>query len=164
VMEDIEVPVVPEPQRDPYGLYQRGPQSYAPEPPPPAQEPETGPENSYAPEQPAPAEESAPPAMAYTPVVPYVAAVPYVPPVVVVPCPPVFPYGGIWVGPRVGVFYGPRAYLGAPVVRPYAPRAYAPAVRGYGYGYTGRGMVAGGFTSRGTMMAARGGVGFRARR
>ncbi len=54
VMDDIEVPVVPEPQRDPYGLYQRGPQSYAPQPPPPTQAPDEGQQQSYAPEQPAP--------------------------------------------------------------------------------------------------------------
>ncbi len=54
VMDDIQVPVVPEPQRDPYGLYQRGPQSYAPQPAPPTQAPDEGPEQSYAPEQPAP--------------------------------------------------------------------------------------------------------------
>ena len=44
VMEDIQVPVVPAPQRDPYGLYQRSPNSYAPQPPPPTQAPDAGPQ------------------------------------------------------------------------------------------------------------------------
>lgn len=166
VMEDIQVPVVPVPQRDPYGLYQRGPQSYAPEPPPPTQEPETGPENSYAPEQPAPAEEPAPPEVAYAPPAPYVAPAPYVPPVVVEPYPSVYAWGGMVIGPRVGAYgYWPRAYVGRPVVRGYgyAPRGYAPAVRSYGYGYTGRGVVGGSYASRAPMMAARGGMAFRGR-
>ena len=62
VMDDIQVPVVPEPQRDPYGLYQRGPQSYAPPPAPPTQAPDEGPQQSYAPGQPAPEEQPAQPA------------------------------------------------------------------------------------------------------
>jgi hypothetical protein len=146
MMDDIQVPVVPEPQRDPYGLYQRGPNSYAPQPPPPTQAPDEGPQQSYAPEQPAPEEQPAPPAMAYAP------------PVVVAPYPSVMPYVGVAIGPRVGLYgYGPRGYVGGPFVRGYAPRAYAPAVRPYGYGYTGRGYVGGGFAARGPMMAARGG-------
>jgi hypothetical protein len=159
VMDDLQVPVVPEPQRDPYGLYQRGPQSYAPPPPPPAEAPDEGQQNAYVPEQPAPQEEPAPPVMAYTPAVPYVAPmiVPYVAPVIVPPYPPVFAWG--WVGPRVGVAYGPRAYVGAPVVR-----GYAPGVRAYGYGYAGRGFVGGGYGARGPAMAMRGGMGFAARR
>ena len=79
VMDDIQVPVVPEPQRDPYGLYQRGPQSYAPQPAPPTQAPDEGPQQSYIPEQPAPDEQPAPPAMAYAPPVAYPAPVPYAP-------------------------------------------------------------------------------------
>ncbi|MGA9060964.1 MAG: hypothetical protein WB341_04770 [Terracidiphilus sp.] len=166
VMEDMQVPVVPEPQRDPYGLYQRGPQSYAPEPPPPTQAPGAGPENSYAPEQPAPpAEEPAPPAMAYAPPVPYAVPAPYVPPFVVAPYPSVMAccYGGVAFGARAGYYaYGPWGYVRGPVVRGYG---YAPAVRAYGYGYTARGYVGGGYaargyTSRGTMMAARGGIGY----
>jgi hypothetical protein len=165
VMEDIQVPVVQEPQRDPYGLYQRGPNSYAPQPPPPTQAPDEGPEQSYAPEQPAPEEQPAPPVMAYAPPVPYPAPMPYVPPVVVAPYPSVYAYGGVVIGPRVGAYgYGPRAYVGRPVARPYgyaATRAYAPGVRGYGYGYAARGaMVGRAYTSRGPMMAARGGMGF----
>ena len=45
IMEDIQVPVVAEPQRDPYGLMQRPPDAYAPPPPPPTQEPDQGPIN-----------------------------------------------------------------------------------------------------------------------
>jgi hypothetical protein len=162
VMQDVEVPTVPEPQRDPYGLYQRGPQSYAPEPPPPTQQPDAGPENSYAaPEQPAPPmeEQAPPPAMAYAPPVAYPVPVPYAAPVFVAPYPAPFAYGGVVIGPRVGVGYGygPRAYVGGPYMRGYAPRAYAPAVRAYGYGYAGRGFAAAGYGVRGPAMAARGG-------
>ncbi len=160
VMDDIQVPVVPEPQRDPYGLYQRGPQSYAPEPPPSTQEPDYGQQNGYAaPEQPMPPmeEQAPPPAMAYAPPVPAPVFVPYAPPVMVAPY-PVFAYGGVFVGPRVGVIYGPRAYVGGPYVRGYAPRPYAPAVRSYAYGYAGRGFVAGGYAAHGPMMAMRGEV------
>ena len=166
VMEDIEVPAVQGPQRDPYGLYQRSPDAYAPEPPPPAQAPDAGPENSYVPDQPAPAyQPPPPPEMSYAP---YAAPVPYAPSVVVAP--PFYAYGGIAIGPR-GVPYA-RGYVGGPVVRGYgyaprgygyAPRVAAPAARGYGYGNAGRG-YAGGYTPRGPMMAARGGMGFGAAR
>ncbi len=161
MMDDIQVPVVPPPQRDPYGLYQRGPNSYAPQPAPPTQLPDEGPENSYAPAQPAPEEQPAPPEMAYAPPVAYPAPLPYAPPVVA-PYPSVMPYVGVAIGPRVGVHgYGPRGYVGRPVVRGYAPRPYAHAVRGYAYGYTGRGYVGGGYAARGPMMAARGGFAVR---
>jgi hypothetical protein len=172
VMDDIEVPVVPEPQRDPDGLYQRGPQSYAPQPPPPTQAPDEGPQQSYAPEQPGPEEQPAAPAMAYAPPV-YAAPAPYYAPPVAyaAPYPSVMPYVGVAIGPRVGVYgygaygYGYRSgpYVGRPAARGYgyAPRAYAPAARPYGYGYTGRGYAGGGFAARGPMisagMSARGG-------
>jgi len=143
IMEDIQVPATPEPQRDPYGLMQRSPDAYAPPAPPPAQEPDTNPEQSYAPpEEPA----APPPVMAYAPpVVPYYAPVPVGPPVVA--------YGGLMfgVGPRVAA-YGPYArgrFAGA-----YGSRFYAP--RAYGFGYAGgRGAMGGG-----RAMAARGGGGF----
>jgi hypothetical protein len=162
VMDDIEVPVVPEPQRDPYGLYQRGPQSYAPQPPPPTQAPDEGPQQSYAPEQPAPEEQPAPPAMTYAPPV-YAAPAPYYAPPVAYAAPYPSAYVGVAIGPRVGVYgygYGYRPYAGGPGVRGYgyAPRAYTPAARPYGYGYTGRGYVGGGFAARGSF-AARGGRG-----
>ena len=99
VMDDIQVPVVPEPQRDPYGLYQRGPQSYAPQPAPPTQAPDEGPQQSYIPEQPAPDEQPAPPAMAYAPPVAYPAPVPYAP-----YYPSVMPYVGVTIGPRIGAY------------------------------------------------------------
>ena len=166
MMDDIQVPVVPEPQRDPYGLYQRGPNSYAPQPAPPTQAPDEGPEQSYAPEQPVPDEQPAPPAMAYAPPVAYPAPMQYAPPVVYAPYPSVLPYVGVAIGPRVEFYgYGPRPYVGGPVVRGYgygyAPRAYAPVARGYAYGYTGRGYVSGGYAARGSMMAARGGFAVR---
>jgi len=151
VMEDIQVPQVPEPQRDPYGLYQRSPNAYAPEPPPPMQEPDTNPEQSYAPpEQPV----APPPVMAYAPPVAMqcCAAVPVMP--------PVYAYGGFYFGvwPRVYA-YGPWGYAG---VRPYAyaPRAVMPA-RPYAYGYANRGVAAPrGYASGGMTMAARGGMGY----
>jgi hypothetical protein len=170
MMDDIQVPVVPEPQRDPYGLYQRGPQSYAPQPAPPTQAPDEGPQQSYAPEQPAPDEQPAQPEMAYAPPVAYPAPMTYAPPVVAPYYPSVMPYVGVAIGPRVGVYgygYGPRGYVGGPVVRgySYAPRGYAPAARSYAYGYTGRGYVGGGYAARGSMMttgmAARGGFAVR---
>ncbi len=163
VMEDIQVPQVPEPQRDPYGLYQRQPDAYAPQPPPPEQQPDSAPESAYAaPEEPP----APPPVVAYaTPVpVPYPMPMPYyAPPVVVAPYPAGFAYGygygGVVIGARLGFYaYGPRVYPGGPMVRAYAPgvRAY-----GYGYGYAGRGAVAaGGYASPGNMMAARGGMGY----
>ena len=162
VMEDIQVPVTPEPRRDPYGLMQRSPDSYAPQPPAPTQEQDTNPEQSYAPpEQVAPAVMDYAPAVATAPM-PYYApsyAPTYAP--MYVP-PPVMPYVGFSIGVRPGGYaYGPGGYVRGPV---YAPRGYAPGYRGYGYGYTGRGYVGGGYAARGPMIAARGGVGFRGRR
>jgi hypothetical protein len=166
VMEDIEVPSAPEPQRDPYGLYQRTPDAYAPPPPAPAQEPVAPPQDSYAPPQPAPYDQPPPPpAMSYAPapVVPY--AVPIPPPAFVAP--PIYAYGGIAIGPRPAVvpYYGARVNPGGPIRGygyGYAPRVVGPGVgvRGYGYGYAGRGYAGGGYTSRGPTMAARGGMGF----
>ncbi|HVN93641.1 MAG TPA: hypothetical protein VMT38_08095 [Terracidiphilus sp.] len=153
VMDDIQVPIVPEPQRDPYGLYQRGPQSYAPAPPPPAEAPDQGPENSYVPEQPtAPVEQPAPPAVAYAPPVAYPAAAPYAPPVVAPYCLCTAPYVGVTVAPGIGVYsYGVYSYGVRPYVRNYgyAPRAYAPAVRPYGYGFASRGYIGTGYVARG---------------
>jgi len=170
VMEDIQVPVTPEPQRDPYGLYQR-PNASAPEPPPPTQAPDAGPENAYtAPEQYAPPAEEPPPppAVAYAAPVPY--PVPYVAPVYVSPCCGFYGYGGVafgyrtgWYGYGYGYGYG-RGYAGVPP-RAYAPpRVAAPGVRPYGYGYgygaAGRGAMTARGYSGGTMMASRGGGGF----
>lgn len=164
IMDDIQVPTNAEPQRDPYGLYQRSPNAYAPEPASPTQAPDAGPQESYA-EPPPPSydQPAPPPAMAYgpPPVVPY--AVPAAPPVVVAP--PVYGYGGIYIGPRPGVvpYYAPRAYPGGPIrAYGYAPRSYGPGapVRAYGNGYAGHGYAGGGYTSRGPMVAARGGMAF----
>ena len=165
VMEDIQVPVVAEPQRDPYGLMQRSPDSYAPQPPAPMQEPDTNPEQSYVPQD----QPEAPQAPAYAPPVSYAPPVAYNPMPYYAPTyvqPPVMAYGygggygysGYAVGVRPGVYaYGARGYVRGPV---YAPRTYAPAVRGYGYGYAGRGYVGGGYAARGPMIASRGGAGF----
>lgn len=153
VMEDIQVPDVPQPQRDPYGLMQRTPDAYAPAPPPPTQQPDQGPDQSYA----QPDQSVAPPPIAYAPPV----AVPYYPPYYA-PAPVVafgysYGYGGIAVGVRPGVYaYGPRGYVRGPVVGPYGARGYAPAVRAYGYGYAGR---PGGIGAGRPMMAMRGGMG-----
>jgi hypothetical protein len=169
IMDDITVPSAPEPQRDPYGLYQRGPQSYAPEAPPPTQAPDAGPENSYTAPQPAPYDPPPPPpAMSYAPVVPY--AAPVAPSIAFAP--PIYgygAYGGVVVGPRPAAvpYYGARVYPGGPVRAygyGYAPRAVAPGagVRGYAYGYGGRGAVGGGYgyASRGPMVASRGGMAY----
>jgi hypothetical protein len=168
VMEDIQVPVVPEPQRDPYGLMQRSPDSYAPQPPAPMQEPETNPAYSYAPpEQPmapspaayGPPEQPMAPPVSYAPPVAY-APMPYYAPMYVPPPVMAYGYGGFAVGVGPGVYgYGSRGYARGPVVGSYAPRGYAPAVRSYGYGYAGRGYAGGGYAARGSMMAARGGGG-----
>jgi hypothetical protein len=170
VMEDIQVPTGQEPQRDPYGLYQRGPNSYAPAPEQPGQDPNAGPENAYADQPPAPMDQPAPappPAMSYAPPAAYPAPVPYyVPPVVIEPYPSVYAYGGVVIGPRLGVYaYGPRGYGGGPAVRGYgyAPRPVAPVARaGYSYGYSGRVGVgfAGGYAAHGPTMAARGGMSY----
>ena len=137
VMGDIQVPQVPEPRRDQNGLYQRSPDAYAPQPPPPEQEPDSGQQDAYVtPEEPA----GPPPAMAYGPPVPYPAPAPYyAPPFVVAPYPAGFAYGygGVAIGVRPRFYaYGPRAYIGGPMVR-----GYAPGGRAYGYGYAGRGVV-----------------------
>ncbi len=147
VMEDIQVPVVPEPQRDPYGLMQRQPDAYAPQPPPPTQEPDTNPDYSYAP----PEQPMAPPPVAYAPPVAYPCCAPmYVP--------PVYAYNGFAMAVRPGGYaYGPRGYVRGPA---YAPRGYAPGVRGYGYNYAARpGVMRPGAGRPG--MAMRGGAGRR---
>lgn len=155
VMEDIEVPITPEPQRDPYGLVPRGNQGYAPEPPPPTDDQQQpAPEMSYDQPAPEPAPEPAP-VMAYAAPVP----MPYYPPVVVAP-PPVI-YGGFVAGPVAPVvayrgFYGPR------------PSAYARyGYRGYGYasprpyGYGARGYASAGYTGRSYAMNTRSSAAFR---
>lgn len=154
VMEDIQVPTVPQPQRDPYGLMER-PDAYAPQPPPPDQQPDQGPDQSYAPPEQPPA-----PPMAYAPPV-AVAPMPCCAPIYV---PPVVAYGygyGYGYGVRPGVYaYGYRGYVRGPVVAPYGARGYAPAVRNYGYGYASRPRV---MSSGRPMIAMRGGMGYRGR-
>lgn len=155
VMEDIQVPVVPQPQTDPYGLIPRGQNSYAPEPPPPADD-QQAPQMSYAPDDQQQPPPEPPPAVAYA--APYPPPMPYPPmyaPVMVAP--PVVAYGGFYVGPRIAYgpgFYGPgpyavRPYGGGYGVRPYAAaRAYG-GVRLYGSGYGARGYARGGMGMRG---------------
>jgi hypothetical protein len=131
VMEDIQVPAVQEPQRDPSGLMHRSPDAYAPDPPRPTQQPDPAPEYSYVPQQ--EQEPAQPPAMAYAQPVP----VPYYMPV------PVFPVVAAY-GP-----YGPMIVAAQPMIAAYAPpvyyalpppmAAYSPRVGYYGYG--GRSMV-----------------------
>ena len=158
VMEDIQVPDVQEPQRDPYGLIPRGGQSYAPQPDEPAEQPQPAPQMAY--DNPSPQ-----PDYSYAPPPPPVAMAPmYVapPPFVVAP-PPVVAYGAFGYGPG----YVGRGYAGA---RPYygyrpgyaAPRPYggygyrAPQVAGRAPGYRGSG---GGFARPG--FGGRVGGGFR---
>ncbi len=133
VMEDIQVPETPEPQRDPYGLIPRG-QGENDTPPPPAEDQQPAPQMSYD-QQPAPYYAPPPP----PPVIAY--AVPVPPPYFVAPPPAFVAYGGFFVGPRVAYGYGPGFYAGRPFAA-YAPRAY-----GYGYarGYAMGGRVAVGF-------------------
>ncbi len=157
VMEDIQVPVVPEPQRDPYGLMQRTPDAYAPAPPAPNQEPDQGPDSAYAP----PEQPMAPPPMAYAPPV-AAAPMPYYAPMYVPPPVVAYGYGGFALGVRPGAYaYGPRGYVRGPGVGPYGPRGYAPGVRAYGYGFAGRqGVMRAGAGGR-PGMAVRGGMGRR---
>jgi hypothetical protein len=160
VMDDLAVPVSPEPQRDPYGLIPRGGEAYAPQPPAPMPEQQPAPEMSYAPQD----EPAAPPAMAYAPPVDYDYAPPalapppvmaYAPPIMIAPRMLVYGYG---YGPGYGraYAYGPR--MGVP--RVVGPRAYggmyAPRVGAYGYG-GGRMVAAQGWQSRGYAMGGRGG-------
>ena len=151
VMEDIEVPVVPDQQRDPYGLIPRGNSGYAPEPPPPADDQQAQPEMSYAPDQDQQPAPEPPPVAAHAAPMAYPPA--YAP---VMVAPPVVAYGGFYVGPRVaygmGLYaarpyagYGVRGYVG---IRSYAGvRAYG-AVRPYGYGHGARVYASGGFAGR----------------
>ena len=175
VMNDLAVPNnTQEPQRDPYGLIQRG-DAYPPQQPAPAPYPAPYPDQQqpaqdmgYAPQpqdQPA-----APPAMAYAPqdqappmdYAPYAYAPP--PPVMAYAPPPVMGYApGISIYGGYG--YGGSGYSG----RMMAPRAMAP--RGYAYGsrmiaprvapYGYRGSAAPRGYSRGPGYAVRGGMAYR---
>jgi hypothetical protein len=146
LMDDVEVPTTPEPQRDPYGLYQRSPNAYAPEPPAPTQAPYAGPQNAYVPQPMAPMY-AAP--VAYVPLMPYI--MPIFPTVVVAP--PVVAYGSVMYGAQPAAFsyYAPGFYAGG-AVSPYgyAAPSVAPARPAYGYGYSGSSYMSGGPT-----MAAR---------
>lgn len=163
VMEDIEVPVVPEPQRDPYGLIPRGSQGYAPEPPPPTddqQQPEMGYNDQQTPEmgyddQPAPA-----PAMAYVAPMPVPYAPVYVAPPVVAYAPSAVAYGAMAYARSGYAGYG-RVYPAQSYARGYG---YGPGVRSYGYGYGARGYAGrsygGGYGMRSYASSSRGGRGY----
>jgi hypothetical protein len=127
VMDDMEVPITDEPDRDPSGLYRREPSAYN-DPPPVRPQPQNA---QYDPPQPAyqpPQQQSyaqPAPAPMYMPVVPvYVAvAMPvyyYAPP----PPPPVYMYGP----PAVAMWGPPRT------IYPNTIAAYRPMMP-YGYGY-----------------------------
>jgi hypothetical protein len=138
VMEDVKVPVAPEPQRDPYGLIPRGQGSYTPEPPP-ARPPQPAPQMSYSP---APAYYYASPRI--------VAYVPVPAPVMVFPAPLMmaYGYGRLYLAPAPVMAYGP-AYSAVPAYPSgYPPRGvnapepvYPRGAMGYryGYGYGSRG-------------------------
>jgi hypothetical protein len=157
LMQDVEVPDVAEPERDPNGLIKRGENDY-----PPMPQQEAPPQQAYEP--PAPDMGYAPaPEMAYAPpppVVPYAyapMAYPVFPPLVV----GIGGYGGYGAyrgyggyGVRPGVAYG-RGVYGARPGMGYAPRV------GYSGGFGGRG-YAGGMAMRGGF-AMRGGMGGRMR-
>jgi hypothetical protein len=152
VMDDIQLPVTPEPQRDPNGLIPRGGDSYAPPPEPPAQQQQPAPQMAYQPQpqsqpQPQPdynysyAPPPPPPAPVYMPMViaqpVFVAPPPMLvaQPMIVAP-PPVVAYGTYFVTPG---YVGPGAYYTYRTGYASAPQ---PAYR-YGYtgpyGYTGSG-------------------------
>jgi hypothetical protein len=139
VMDDMAVPNTTGPTTDPYGLSHR---SYNDAPPPPAQEPQQGPEMAYGPsDQPDQPDQPAQPEASdynYAPPMPPPAPAPYAyaPPVMVAP-PPVYAYGGVVIGPRpgwVGPGYSYGGYRYGYMPRPMAPRAYAPRAYAYGYG------------------------------
>ncbi|MGA2219747.1 MAG: hypothetical protein ABSG51_16775 [Terracidiphilus sp.] len=128
VMDDLAIPDVQQPQRDPYGLMQRPPVSEAAPPPPMDQQPPAPETADYEP-QPAPA-----PAPAYADAPPPPPVYAYAP-----PPPPVYAYGvGAVIGGYAGGGYAGGGYGGGgyargngygagAAVRPYrpAPRAYA---------------------------------------
>lgn len=158
VMDDVEVPIINGPERDPYGLIPRGSSSYS-APPSPAEDPAPAPQVSYNQPQPAPVQPPDPPPAPQ--VVTYVQQVPVPYAVPMYPAPVVVAYPGMLVAPRMAMYgYTPPAYYvqpygtayypqpyGAAYYAPpyngayYAPRAYAPrpAYGSPGYGYGGAG-------------------------
>jgi hypothetical protein len=151
VMEDIQVPDVQEPQRDPYGLIPRGGQSYAPQPEPPEQEPQQPPQMADDNPPPQPDYGYAPP-----PPPPFAIAPMYVPPPPMVVAPaPVVAFGAVGYGywPGFRGYAGMRPYYG------YRPGYAAPRVYGgYRYDYAAP-RVAGGMAYRGSGPFARPGYG-----
>ena len=131
VMDDLAIPDIQQPQRDPYGLMQRPPVSEAAPPPPMIQQDQQDqqpPATADYDPQPAPA-----PAPAYgdAPPPPDYAYAPPPPPVYAYAPSPVYAYGGgAVIGGYIGGGYGgggyARGYGYGAAVRPYhsAPRAY----------------------------------------
>jgi hypothetical protein len=161
VMDDLEVPQVDQPQRDPNGLMHRMPSDYqepAPAPPPPDQsayQQDQQPADQYPPDQ---AYDAPPP-----PPAPYYAA-PVPAPVVVAPyyygyaAPRAYAYGFVG-GYGYGVRpygYGARPYAARPGGYGYGARPYAARPGGYGYGARAFG---GGYGAGRAAMASRGGYG-----
>jgi hypothetical protein len=157
VMDDLAIPDIAPPQRDPYGLIPRPPVADAAPPPQMDQQPEPPPTADYAPQEPpAPAPDYAPPpppVYAYAPPPPPIYAYAPAPP-------PVYAYGG---GAVIGVYGGGAGvygrgvrgygYAGAPAYRGYRPaprpygyggatRAYGGSPRAYGYAGAQRGYAA----------------------
>ncbi len=121
VMDDLGIPDVAPPQRDPYGLIQRQPNAEA-APPPPMNDDQQQPPPDMAQAEPpmdaAPMEDQAPPPV-------YAYAPPPPPPVYMVAPPPVvYGYSG---------GYGGGYGAGVSIYGSFGPRGYAAAPRGYGY-------------------------------
>ncbi|HUD13209.1 MAG TPA: hypothetical protein VMQ56_06100 [Terracidiphilus sp.] len=137
IMDDLGIPDVAPPQRDPYGLYQRQPSAEAAPPPlpyPPQQYGDAPPAQAEAGpmEEPAPAPEP-PPAYSYAPLPEAPPAYAYAsppPPVYAYapPPPPVYAYAAPPAGYGYGGGMSIQAYGG------YAQRGYATPQRAYGYG------------------------------
>jgi hypothetical protein len=155
VMDDLEIPQVAPPQRDPYGLIPRGPSAEAAPPPQPYADQPPPEQAQNAPVEPPEPEPAPPPMPVYVCAPPpprpaYVYAVPPPPPymypppyVYAAPPPVVYGYGyGYGGGAAIGFYRG----YGGGVARGYAvaPRAYGygGAPRGYAYGVASRSYAA----------------------
>jgi hypothetical protein len=176
IMDDVEVPVVQEPQSDPYGLKQRQPNAHSQAPALPTETPNASPETAYSDSGETDAPQSAYPAQAYAAPVYAPQVVPYgyyaAAPVYYAAAPGVVAYEAA-IGQRraaYGCGYGARAYAGGAYSGgAYGSRRYAQAqqvARAGGYGYVGRGgAVRAGAIVRSGMGARIGGAtgGFRGR-
>ncbi len=168
VMEDIQVPVVPEPQRDPYGLSQRPPDAYAPQPPAPTQEPDEGPEQSYVQPYAQPDQQWLRRRWRMRRRLQHSTMLPRLWRRIThslrwrLTAMATVTADSQWACGREGMRTATEGTRVDPVVSPYGYRGYAPGVRSYGYGYAGRPGVSGmraGVGGR-PMMAMRGGGGY----